>query len=34
MRRNEETTNEEYGDPDETGLRSGKGSGLFSRIFL
>jgi len=25
---------EDYDDPDETGIRSGKGTGLFSRIFL
>lgn len=34
MSENETTVDDEIGDPDETGLRSGKGTALFSRIFL
>lgn len=30
----DEEDESDYTDPDETGLRCGKGSGLFSRLFL
>jgi hypothetical protein len=34
MSERQDASGGEQADPDETGLRSGKGSGLFSRIFL
>lgn len=34
MSERQEQSDDEYDDPDETGIRSGKGTGLFSSIFL
>lgn len=34
MSEKQDASGEEQADPDVTGIRSGKGSGLFSRIFL
>jgi hypothetical protein len=34
MSEGQDASGDEQADADETGIRSGKGSGLFSRIFL